>query len=102
MAVVTHPMLMFPAVAGLLALTQTAGDCGFNIENHLMSDARGAIQLPANAEISKGPDGSTVLLRAEPKDSEPAQEAEPFTCLQMQAIDEVELIGEPTPRADCE
>jgi hypothetical protein len=101
MAEVTNTLLILPALAGLLALTQNAGDCGFNLEKQLASNPNGAIHLPANAEISKGPDGSPVLLRAEPEENEQSREAQPFSCLQMQAIDEVELIDEPTPRADC-
>lgn len=102
MAVVTNPFLLLPAVAGLLALTQTAGDAAFNAENHFASDARGIIQMPANVEVSKAPDGSPVLLRVGAPQEDQPREAAPLTCLQMQVVDEVELISEPTPEADCD
>jgi len=102
MAVVTSPLFIFPAVAALLALTQTA-ECGFNPQNRLASNQAGAIHRPAKADISRGAEGSQILLRTESEDNEAQrQEAEPLTCLQIQAIDEVELIDEPTPRADCD
>jgi hypothetical protein len=104
MAVVTNPLLILPAVAGLLALTQTAGDAAFNLENHFAHNASGAPQLPAGAGVSEAPDGSPVLLRiGTPKDEkEHEHEAAPLSCLQIQAIDENELIDEPTPSADCD
>jgi hypothetical protein len=51
--------------------------------------------------MPKAPDGSPALLRIDmPKDEE-AREA-PLSCLQIQAIDETDLIAEPTPAADCD
>jgi hypothetical protein len=100
MAVVTNPMLALPAAFALLALTQTAGECGFRLENHFATNsAQGTSQLPAKAEVSNAPDGSPVLLRTGA--GEPAEKAA-LSCLQIQAIDEVELINEPTPGADCD
>lgn len=87
-------MLLIPVVAGLLALTQTAGDCTFN------GDTRGQISPPL--EASKAETSVPVMFLMEaPKDIE-TREAAPLSCLQIQAIDEVELISEPTPDADCQ
>jgi hypothetical protein len=103
MAVVTNPFLIIPAVAGLLALTQTAGDAAFNLENHFSASARGLPHLPSTAEVSRAPDGSPVLLRVgAPKEEGEEPESAPLSCLQMQAIDESDLIGEPPPAADCD
>jgi hypothetical protein len=103
MAAVTNPILVLPAVAGLLALTQTAGDAAFNLETHFSSDARGIIAMPSTAEVSRAPDGSPILLRiGSPPDDQDTREAAPLSCAQMQAIDEMELIGEPVPDADCD
>ena len=99
MAVITPPMLVLPAAVALLALTQTAGECGFRLENRFAANNAGMPQLPANAEISNAPDGSRVLLRTGTGES---AEKAPLSCLQVQAIDEVELINEPTPGADCD
>ena len=100
MAVVTNPILLIPAVAGLLALTQTAGDAGFNAEKQFSSDARG--QISSALEASKSENSVPVMFRMEaPKDIE-TRDATPLSCLQIQTIDEVELISEPTPDADCE
>lgn len=106
MAVVTNPMLAIPAAIALLAFTQTAGECGFRLENHLVANhAQGMPKLPADAEVSNAPDGSPVLLRTGAgvpnQEGEPAEKA-PLSCLQIQAIDEIELINEPTPNADCD
>jgi hypothetical protein len=105
MPVVTNPMLALPAAFALLALTQTVGECGFRLENHLVTNnAQGMPQLPTNAEVSNAPDGSPVLLRtgAGVPSHEGESEKTPFSCLQIQAIDEAELINEPTPGADCD
>ena len=105
MAIVTNPMLALPVAFALLALTQTAGECGFRLENHFVTNnAQGMPQLPANAEVSNAPDGSPVLLRtgAGVPNHEGEFEKVPLSCLQVQAIDEVELIDEPTPGADCD
>jgi hypothetical protein len=100
MAVVTNPLLIIPAVAGLLALTQTTGDCAFNANRQFSAD-RGAIQTPQTSEASKSPDGMPVMLRANSQFEDETRNAVPLTCLQMQVIDEVELISEPAPDADC-
>jgi hypothetical protein len=100
MAVVTNPILLIPAVAGLLALTQTVGDAGFSAENHFGADSR--TQISSTIEPSKAENSVPVMFRMEaPKDVE-TREATPLSCLQIQAIDEIELISEPTPDADCE
>jgi hypothetical protein len=100
MAVVTNPILLIPAVAGLLALTQTAGDAGFSAESQFTTDARAPIS--STLEASKAENSLPVMFRMEaPKDIE-MREATPLSCLQIQTIDEVELISEPTPDADCE
>src|SRR5690242_2700377 len=102
MAVVTNPMLAIPAAFALLALTQTAGECGFRLENHFVANhAQGMPTLPADAEVSNAPDGGPVLLRTG-TGGQGESEKTPLSCLQIQAIDEVELINEPTPGADCD
>jgi hypothetical protein len=102
MAIVTNPLLLIPAVAGLLALTQTAGDAAFNAENTFASgDVTATIRTPQNVEVSKAPDGSPILLRVGAP-QEDSRETAPLSCAQMQVIDELELIGEPTPGADCD
>jgi hypothetical protein len=91
----TQAVLAFSAALGLLALTAAAGECAFNPK------FTNATQLPPGAEMPKAPDKSPVLLRIDmPKDEE-AREA-PLSCLQIQAIDETDLIAEPTPAADCD
>lgn len=98
MAVVTNPILLIPAVAGLFALTQTAGDAGFNGENQFSADTR----VSSAFEAPKAENSVPVIFRMEaPKDIE-TREAAPLSCLQIQTIDEIELISEPTPDADCE
>lgn len=101
MAVVTNPLLILPAVAALLALTQATGDCAFNAD-HQVSNDRGAIQVPQTNEVSKTPDGMPVMLRTSSPFEEETRDAAPLTCAQMQVIDEVELISEPTPEVDCD
>ncbi|HVT54792.1 MAG TPA: hypothetical protein VHD34_01910 [Xanthobacteraceae bacterium] len=94
MKTLTHATLAFSAALGLLALTQAAGECAFNPKfTH-------ATQLPAGAEMPKA-DKSSVLLRIDIPGDEEARET-PLSCLQMQAIDETDLIAEPTPAADCD
>ncbi len=102
MAGVPKPILLIPAVAGLLALPQTAGDATFSADTHFASEARGFIQMPANVEVARAPDGSPILLRVGAPQDEQSREAVPLTCLQIQVIDELELISEPTPEADCD
>src|SRR6185312_7169041 len=100
MAVVTNPILLIPTVAGLLALTQTAGDAGFNAEKQFSADTRAPIS--STFEASKSETSVPVMFRMEaPKDIE-TRDATPLSCLQIQTIDEIELISEPTPDADCE
>lgn len=66
-------MLLVPAVAGLLGLTQTADDCAFN------GDTRG--QISPLLEASKAETSVPVLFRMEaPKDIE-TREATPLSCL---------------------
>jgi hypothetical protein len=97
MAVITNPMLALPAAMALLVLTQTAGECGFNPE---MKFTNAGPQ--SGAEKPKGPAGGPALLHVgTPKDEQDAVEA-PLSCLQIQAIDEIELVAEPTPAADCD
>lgn len=101
MAVVTNPFLLIPAVAGLLALTQTVGDAAFNVDNHVVSDSNGIVRMPTNATVSQAPDGSPVLLRIGTPVEDGGMPA-PLSCLQLQAIDEVELISDTPAEADCD
>lgn len=101
MAVVTNPFLLIPAVAGLLALTQTVGDAAFNVDNHVVSDSNGVVRMPTNATVSQAPDGSPVLLRIGTPVEDGGMPAA-LTCLQLQAIDEVELISDTPAEADCD
>jgi hypothetical protein len=100
MAVVTNPMLLIPAVAGLLALTQTAGDAAFSAENQFNREAHA--QVSSTLEASKAETSIPVMFRIEAPKDEETREATPLSCLQIQTIDEIELISEPTPDADCE
>lgn len=87
----TRAMLAFSTALGLLALTQTAGECGFNPEMKFTT---------TNAQSG----GSPAPLRVgAPKDEDEQEPREtPLSCLQIQTIDETELITEPTPAADCD
>lgn len=79
MAVVMNPLLLVPAVVGLLALTQAVGDADLKMDDHVVSDVTGSVGMR---------DGLSV----------PAA----FTCLQLQVIDEVELISDVPADGGCD
>jgi hypothetical protein len=104
MTIITHPIVVLSAALGLLALTETAGDAAFNVENHFSANLIGVVRVPPRVEVQTAPDGTPVLVRMGLPDAlgQDAEAAPPFTCAQMQVIDEVELISEETPSADCD
>jgi hypothetical protein len=103
MTVFSHPIVVFSAALGLLALTVTAGDAAFNVENHFSGDPYGVVRLPPRIDVSRAPDGTPVLVRMGlPGSDERDAVYPPFTCAQLRVIDEVELTGEETHSADCD
>lgn len=104
MTVMTHPIVVFSAALGLLALTQTAGDAAFSVENHFSSSQVGVVRVPPRVEVRTAPDGTPVLVRmmAPGSDDDSLDALLPLTCAQMQVIDEIDLINEATPSADCD
>ncbi len=104
MTVITHPIVVFSGALGLIALTQTAGDAAFNIENHFANSQLGMVRIPPRIEVRTAPDGTPVLVRMglPGTDEQGEVSAPPLSCAQMQVIDEVELISEETPSADCD
>jgi len=104
MTVMTHPIVVFSAALGLLALTETAGDAALSMENQLPTSQYGAPRIPSRVEIRRAPDGSPVLVRVNSSQEEDATGAyPPFTCAQLQVIDEVELSSEEEASAtDCD
>lgn len=104
MTVMTHPIVVFSAALGLLALTETAGDAAFSVEKYFSNSQVGVVRVPPRVEVRTAPDGTPVLVRAiTPGADEDSLDAlQPFTCAQMQVIDEVDLISESTPGADCD
>jgi len=104
MTVITHPIVVFSAALGLLALTETAGDAALNVENQFSVALAGVDRVPLRAELRTALDGIPVVVRIglPGSDEQGAEASSPFTCAQMQVIDEVELISEETPSADCD
>ncbi len=104
MTVMTHPIVVFSAALGLLALTETAGDAAFSVEDHFSNSQLSAVRVPPRVEVRTAPDGTPVLVRAVTpgSDDDSLDAFQPLTCAQMQVIDEVELINESTPSADCD
>jgi len=104
MTVMTHPIVVFSAALGLLALTETTGDAAFNAENHFSNNQIGVVRVPPRVEVRRAPDGTPVLVKmiSPGSDDESLDAFLPFTCAQMQVIDEVDLISESTPSADCD
>jgi hypothetical protein len=104
MTVITRLIVVFSAALGLLALTETVGDAAFNFENHFSGAPYGAVRVPSRVEVRRASDGTPTLMHGGllGSDEHDAQGSPPFTCAQMQVIDEVELISEETPNADCD
>lgn len=101
MALVMNPLLLLPAVVGLLALTQTVGDADLNAD-HVVSDVTGS--LSAGAAVLPTRDSAPLLRISAPASTEalPDMAAPPaFSCLQLQVIDEVELIADVPADGDC-
>ncbi len=103
MTVMTHPIVVFSAALGLLALTETAGDAAFSVDNHFPASQYGAPRLPTRVELRRAADGSPVLVRVNsPQDEDAADAYPPFTCAQLQVIDEVELSNEEAGAVECD
>jgi hypothetical protein len=98
-----HSIVVFSAALGLLALTETAGDAAFSVETHFATSQYGAPRLPSRVEVRRAPDGSPVLVRVNsPQDEDTANAYPPFTCAQLQVIDEVEFSNEAASVAECD
>jgi hypothetical protein len=103
MTTMTHPIVVFSAALGLLALTETAGDAAFSVENHFAGSQYGAPRIPSRVEVRQAPDGSPVLVRVNsPQDEDVTNGYPPFTCAQLQVIDEVEFSSEEASVAECD
>jgi hypothetical protein len=103
MTVMTHPIVVFSAAVGLLALTETAGDAAFSVENQFPTNQYGAARISSHVEVRRAPDGSPVLVRVNsPQDEDAAGAYPPFTCAQLQVIDEAEYSSEEASAADCD
>ena len=85
-------IVVFSAALGLLALTETAGDAAFNVESQFPTSQYGAPRVSTRVEVRRATDGSPVLVRVNSPQSEDVTDAyPPFTCAQLQVIDEVEF-----------
>jgi hypothetical protein len=103
MTAMTHPIVVFSAALGLLALTETAGDAAFSVENQYPTSQYGAPRILSRVEIRRAPDGSPVLVRVNsPQDEDTSGAYPPFTCAQLQVIDEVEFSNEEASAVDCD
>jgi hypothetical protein len=103
MTAMTHPIVVFSAALGLLALTETAGDAGFSVENQFPTSQLGAPRIPSRVEIRRAADGSPVLVRvSSPQDEGAIGAYPPLTCAQLQVIDEVEYSNEEAGAAACD
>jgi hypothetical protein len=103
MTVIIQLIVVFSTALGFLAITETAGDAAFNVEDHFSGDPYGVVRVPPRIEVRRAPDGTPVLVRMGLPGSDGQDSVyPPFTCAQLQVIDEVELTGEETPSADCD
>ena len=83
-------IVVFSAALGLLALTETAGDAAFSVESQFPTIQYGAPRVSTRVEVRRATDGSPVLVRVNSPQSEDVTDAyPPFTCAQLQIIDEV-------------
>jgi hypothetical protein len=100
-----YSFVVLSAALGLLALTETTGDAAFSVDGHFPASHFGVGRLPARVEIQRAPDGSPVLVRANSSQDDGISDAyPPFTCAQLQVIDEVEFTSEEdaaTATAEC-
>jgi len=95
-------MVVFSAALGLLALTETAGDAAFSVERNLPARSYGVTRIPERIEVRRAPDGSPVVVRVSaPQEEDAAGAYPPFTCAQLQVIDEVELTNAEA-NSDCD
>ena len=96
-------LVVFSAALGLLPLTETAGDAAFNLESHFPANELGAPRFPSRVEVRRAPDGSPVLVRvSSPREDDSADAYPPFTCAQLQVIDEIEFTSEETGAVECD
>lgn len=103
MTVITHPIVVFSAALGLLALTESAGDAAFSVETHFSTSQYSAPRIPSQIEVRQAPDGSPMLVRVNsPQDEDTAGAYPPFTCAQLQVIDETEYSNEEASAVDCD
>lgn len=104
MTVICRPIVAFSAALGLLAITETAGDAAFNVENYFSDNPYGVVRVPPRIKVRRAFDGTPVLVRMglPGSDEQDVDVYAPFTCAQKQVIDEVESTGEETPSADCD
>jgi len=103
MAQTGHGIVVFGAALGLLALTQTAGDAAFSVESQTAISPIGAPRANPWTETRKATDGSPVLVRAHSSLDEDARSAyPPFTCAQLQVMDEAEFAGDAVAANACD
>src|SRR5262245_1285958 len=103
MAQTAHGIVVFSAALGLLALTETAGDAAFSVESQLAVSQIGAPRGAPKVELRRGPDGSPVIVRANSSLDEDALSAyPPFTCAQLQVMDEAEFTGDTAAANACD
>jgi len=97
-------IVVFSAALGLLALTETAGDAAFSVEMNLPTSQYGAPRISSHVEVRRAADGSPVLVRVNsPQEGDATDVYPPFTCANLQVIDEVEFSsGEGDSVAECD
>lgn len=110
MAIVMNPLLLLPAVVGLFALTQAVGDADLNTGEHAAShaisqnipDVTGSVA--SGTAISPAPGNPELLRINAPATAEALADMTvppALNCLQLQAVDEVELIADMPADGDC-
>jgi hypothetical protein len=106
MAKTAQSIVVFSAALALMALTDSAGDAAFSVENQMPTTQYGMPRASSQVEIRRAPDGSPVLVRVNsPQDGDVSDSYPPFTCAQLQVIDEVEFSsedGENESVAECD
>ena len=103
MAKAAQSIVVFSAALGLLALTETAGDAAFSLENQLPTSQLGVLRAPQKVELRRASDGSAVLVRANSSLEEDARSAyPPFTCAQLQVMDEAEFNDDEVAAKECD
>jgi hypothetical protein len=85
-------LVVFSAALGLLALTETAGDAAFSVEAGLPAKPYSLTRIPERIEVRRAADGTPVVVRVNaPDEQDTAGAYPPFTCAQLEVIDEVEF-----------